>query len=404
MIRRFVQGAALVCGLLALGCSSDSEPVEKGSSTARGDSAIAYALMIRNPEGFTDYLMASEEVPTGTLDTSRGLELPGGNYYTDDSAVYYWNFEKSSVQRYVVNRSLEIVLDGELSMSAYTGGTPVFFSATEAYFIDVSDGLLIKFNPEAMELTGEIEVPELVRDGLVGNVNRAVKVGDRILATIVYTDPDFTRAAEDSTVAIALEPASDQPLQILRDERAVSADGAFADDAGNFYAIADGGAGYFSLVQGQSVDPRLIRVKAGEKQVDPDYLLDLGELLGAHTLNGLWPYRDTKFVVQAWTGSADEVVTADDLDVKPGWEWFVVDAETEEFQKISELGHSTTSYSLLRFVVDEQLYLQQYIVDAEDYNAAHVELYRLQANAKVEKVAESTRGDMRVMTRVRIAD
>lgn len=105
----------------------------------------------------------------------------------------------------------------------------------------------------------------------------------------MYTNSDYTQTAEDSTVAIALEPDSDEPLRILRDDRAVSADSSFADDEGNFYALADGSAGYFSLVYGQTIQPRLIRVRPGAEEVDPDYLLDLGELLDTHQSTGCGP-------------------------------------------------------------------------------------------------------------------
>jgi hypothetical protein len=208
--------------------------------------------------------------------------------------------------------------------------------------------------------------------------------------------------AEGSTIAIALQPDSEQPLRVLRDDRAVSTDNAFTDDEGNFYALADGNGGYYSLAAGQTVQPRLLRVKHGSNEVDPDYLLDLGELFDTPAVNGLWTLKDKQFVVQVWRGKApgDETLTDDDLDVRPNWDWYVVDAETRETTPISQLGRSTTSYSLLRFIVDDQLYLQQYIVEDEDYNNSHIELYKVGADAKVEKIVESRRGDLRSITRV----
>lgn len=405
---------ALASGLFAVACSGDdaggassSKPRERerdgaDDGGARTESAVAYALMIRDPDDYTDYLMAGAEVPTGSLDTSRGVELSGGNFYTDETSVYYSHFERKTLQRYVVNQDLEIELAGELSLASYEGGLPVFFSATKGWIIDVNDGLLIEFDPSRMEITREIDAPELIREGLVGEASRAIKVGDRILASIAYYNPDFTKLKPDSTVAIALAD-SDDPVTIVRDERASGVNSSFADNAGNFYAIADGVAGYFTIVVGQTIEPKLLRVKRGANEIDPDYLLDFEELLGAKVVNGLWPLRDTKFVIQAWTGDDSGVLTADDLDVVPGWEWFIVDAETRETTKIEALGPSTTSYSLLRLMVDDQLYLQQYIVEDHDYNKAHIELYRVTEDAEVEKVVESTRGDMRMMARVSIA-
>ncbi|HTU63378.1 MAG TPA: hypothetical protein VMF89_33180, partial [Polyangiales bacterium] len=270
------------------------------------------------------------------------------------------------------------------------------------YCISADDGLLIEFDPSRMEITREIEAPELAREGYSSDVSGGIRVGDRILASIVYYDADFERMAEDSTVAIMLD-GSDKPLTVLRDTRAFGAGSAFADDKGNFYAIADGGAGYFPIVEKQSISPKLIRVKRDQDEIDSDYLLELDSVLDTDVVNGLWPLKGSKFVVQAWTGDRGKVLTADDLDVEPGWEWFIVDAESRETKKIEALGRSTTSYSLLRFQVDGQLYLQQYIVEDRDYNRAHVELYRVGEDAEVEKVVQSTRGDMRMMTRLNVA-
>jgi hypothetical protein len=137
----------------------------------------------------------------------------------------------------------------------------------------------------------------------------------------------------------------------------------------------------------QPVQPRLVRVRSGADAVDADYMLDLGELFDTPAVNGLWPLANKKFVVQVWRGP-DEV-GEDELDVKPNWEWHIVDAETRESSAIEALGRSTTSYSLLRFVVDGKLYLQQYVIENEDYNDAHVELYRVYTDASVEKVVET---------------
>jgi hypothetical protein len=395
----------LTLGVSLLGACSDA-PDDAGAAERKptaSDTAVLTALMIRDPEGYTDYLMASADLPSGTIDTSRGIELSGGNYYSTDSALYYKNFELNSLQRYVVDKQLDVQLDGEISLANYSGCTPIFFSDASAYCIDVDDGLLVAFDPTAMEITEELAAPELVRRGYTGEVNRAQRVGDRYLASIVYSND--TSLAEDSTIAIAIEADAKNPLRVLHDERAVSADSAFTDDDGNYYALADGGAGYWSLVEGQTIQPRLLRVQEGSVAVDSDYLLDLGALLDTPAVNGLWPLQDKKFVLQVWRGSetGEDTHNDDDLDVQPNWDWYIVDAETEETTPITALGRSSTSYSLLRFVVDEQLYLQQYVIEDADYNRARVELYRVDEDARVEKVLETQRGDLRSITRVKIA-
>lgn len=40
----------------------------------------------------------------------------------------------------------------------------------------------------------------------------------------------------------------------------------------------------------------------------------------------------------------------------------------------------------------------------EDYNAAHIELYKVDEKGAVDKIVESKRGDLRMMSRVEIED
>jgi hypothetical protein len=75
------RAAALACGvaLMLAGCDSDDDSSKpRGRSNARGDAAsgdtaVVYALMIRDPDGISDYLMAGDDVPTGTIDTANGI-------------------------------------------------------------------------------------------------------------------------------------------------------------------------------------------------------------------------------------------------------------------------------------------------------------------------------------------
>jgi hypothetical protein len=65
------------------------------------------------------------------------------------------------LQPYVARLDYTVALAGDLSLARYSGdGTPVFFSPTSGYIVDPETGMLIKFNPTAMEITGDAQVRE----------------------------------------------------------------------------------------------------------------------------------------------------------------------------------------------------------------------------------------------------
>jgi len=74
--------------LLSLAACADEDDVTRGAAAAL-DSAVMYAVMIRETESLNDYLSASPGVPNGEIDLSNAIELTGGNFYSTPEAVYY---------------------------------------------------------------------------------------------------------------------------------------------------------------------------------------------------------------------------------------------------------------------------------------------------------------------------
>ncbi|HTV25394.1 MAG TPA: hypothetical protein VMG12_42155 [Polyangiaceae bacterium] len=418
----FAGAAALAVGTA---CSADATqvvpasdaPGDEGASDPGGasepgaspDSAIIFSVLVRQPDSFIEYLTAQPDVPDGDVDLSRALELPGGNYYAQPDAVYYGNFETKSLQRYQVNADYSVSLTGEVSFINYDvdflNQEPLFFSPTLAYYVDAPRAQIVTFDPSAMLITGEMAVPELFRDGYEPFLGDVQKVGDRYLGTVMYSTED-SKLAPDSTIGIILQDDPEQPVVLLRDERGMGAQRAFVDAAGDFYALADAAGGWVGLTGLQeATSPRVLRVKNGASVVDPDYLLDLGELLDTPAVNGLWPVSSDTFAVQAWASGVDpRVVLADAAayDVEPYFDWWLVNPITEQATRVNGMARGVPSYTLLQLRDGEQTYVQQYVIENGNYDEAHVELYALGADATARQVAQTSRGDLRVMARVSV--
>jgi len=388
--------------LSALGCSngSDEGPAHDGE---RADEAVVVAVLTRGPDDtYQTYLLASEDVPSGTLDLSSALELPDSLVATNGEAIFVGNNELLTLQRYEVNSDYSFSMVGELSLQRYgvdyISNDPLFFSSTKAYYVDAAHGQIIAFNPSTMEITGDLQVPEMLRDDYTTWMGPPQRIGDRYMATLLYTDDAWTATAPDSTVGIIVEDDEDQPIRMLRDDRGVGSYLSFVGDDENFYFAADGLSGNLALAKLQDVpSSRVLRVRNGEEEVDPSFMIDLGELLDTPATFGFWPAGGNSFVVQAWASDVDpeDVLEAGDGGWgKPYYDWMFVDIETMEARPVAGLARSAT-YNTLRFNIDGKTYLQRLVDDIQ-----RSELYLLNDDATARKVAQTAQGDFWFLGRV----
>jgi hypothetical protein len=56
-------------------------------------------------------------------------------------------------------------------------------STSSGYYVDAPRGQIITFDPSSMEITGDIQMPELLREEYVEWLGPPQRVGDRYLAT-----------------------------------------------------------------------------------------------------------------------------------------------------------------------------------------------------------------------------
>jgi hypothetical protein len=187
--------------MLGVGCGSDGVDA---NGPSRAETAVVLAVLTRNPDDtFQTYLLASEQAPSGSLDLSRALELPDALVAQNEEAIFVGDNERVTLQRYEVNNDFSFTMTGEFSLQSYgvdyINNEPLFFSPTRAYYVDAPRGQVITFNPTSMEITGDIQVPELLREDYVVWLGPSKRVGDRYLANVLYTDENWTALRETST-------------------------------------------------------------------------------------------------------------------------------------------------------------------------------------------------------------
>lgn len=388
--------------LFALGCSDDGGGNGE-SSRERAEQAVVVAVLTRGPnDAYQTYLLADEDVPTGRLDLSRALELPDALVATNGEAIFVGDNERLTLQRYEVNSDYSFSLVGEFSLQRfgvdYINNEPLFFSPTRAYYVDAAQGQLIAFNPSTMKVTGDIQVPEILRDGYTTWMGPPQRIGDRHLATLLYTDDSWTATAPDSTVGIIVEDDDNEPVRTISDDRGVGSYLSFVGENDDFYVAADGLSGNLALAQLQDVpSSRVLRVQSGANEIDPSFMLDLGSLLDTPATFGFWPVAGNSFVVQAWASDVDpeEVLEAGEGGWgKPHYDWMFVDIDEMQVKRVAGLERSA-AYNTLRFRVDGKTYVQRLVDDL-----GRAELYLLKEDASAEKIAETPQGDFWFLGRV----
>jgi hypothetical protein len=398
--RRCVLGV----GLLAFGaaCSDSATSVETDARTERADSAVVVAILTRGPEDtFQTYLLASEGAPQGRLDLSTALELPDALVAQNDEAIFIGDNERLVFQRYEVNADYSFTLAGEFSLQGYgvdyINNPPLFFSPTRAYYVDAPRGQIIVFDPTSMQITGDIQVAELLREDYLVWLGPSHRVGDRYLAAVLYTNEDYTATAPDSTVGVILEDNPDEPIRFLRDTRGIGAYLSLVDSRGDLYLAADGLSGDLALTGQEVPSSRVLRVQNGADAVDPSYLLDLGQLLDTPATFGFWPVGGDKFVVQAWASDVDprQVLEPGSGGFgAPHFDWMFVDIVAGTGQPVRGLSRSVAN-NTIRLALDGQTYLQQSFE-----LGGRAELFALYADGSAAKVAENEAGEFWFMGRV----
>jgi hypothetical protein len=390
---------ALSGSLSASACSDGEARIV--DTTERASTAVVTAILVRGTDADHTYLVAGAELPS-QVDLTNAPELSGGSVWQTEEAIYVGENER--LQRYVVKGDYSFELTGEFSLLNYgidyLNDPPVFLSSSRAYYVDAPRGQVIVFDPTAMLIIDEFPVPELSRGDYYTWFGRPRRVGDRHMAAVLFADESWSQAAPDSTVGIVFDEDAAEPIRFLRDERGVGAYLSWVADNGDFYFSADGLSGSLEISGLQAVGgPRVLRVRSGSDAVDADYMLDLGSLLNTPGTFGFWPVADTRFVVQAWASDvnpSDVLAPGDSPWAAPYFDWFLVDAVTEETLPVSGLQRSVAN-NTIELRLDGRTYLERAL---EATSAGVHELYALQPDGTATKVAEAG-GDFWFLGRVR---
>lgn len=244
--------AALV---LAPGCTEDgaesgAEPGEASgdasSDEPETDAPAGYvvASVVISDVGRTTYVSIVPALE-GHLTNEAGVEIPGNAVYlVDGASVLVGLTEEPTWVKYTLDSEGRLQEAGRMSLAAYGLAAVDFGNAlvdsTTAVSVSSDALLAVVWNPEAMTITGTIDLAHLHRDGY-DLENWTTNVGPDGLVYIParWANWDEARILPSVTTTI-VDPVALEVVGVAEDDRCASGGRVVFDEAGYGYVMGDG--------------------------------------------------------------------------------------------------------------------------------------------------------------------
>ncbi len=335
---RLGQGLLSALAVTVSGCSDGAPrvaamapegPAEPGGAPA--SSAIMLVGQIYGPEGYNTYVGIFPEVPSGDVDFGRFREFGNANAYSN--AGYVFVEEDGVVQRFSIDENLALV-DGprfswqDFGIAEINTTYTVFVSATRSYTFAPELGVVLVWNPEAMQLTGTLplELPKRP-EGMETFAYDGYLVGNQVIWNVFSGNWDTITAYTSVTLVIADAQSDDEPVRIIEDDRCLPGGPASVDESGDYYVQAGAYYGYFLAYGdvGASARTCVLRLRAGQTELDPDYLLDYRTLTGSYVSDPWFNVSGSQYFARSWDPALPFPENEDDFYDNPALRPMLVD-------------------------------------------------------------------------------
>lgn len=330
-IRLFAVTAALVA---AAACGT--EPGDENNEENLDGKAPAYLIhsSVTTDAGRSNYFSLVDSVTeVAHIDYARSLELPGRpRLYpaSDYGFVLIGNAEDLTLTKYEVEDGA-LVAGDSLSLQAYginalDAQAVLFLSETKAYYKDRSQMQIIVLNPQAMEVEKTIKLPEeLIQDEFLNRMSEWATRDGEAYITVSWYAKNYERV-EPGAVLISIDPATDTLTQTSENRCRGLVKTASYDGDLYFFSDVFNALGY--TVSGDTDGGQkscILRIKAGSKAFDPDYL---GSTDGAFGANHVGTVVTVSKDGEAWAAVADTSITPSEPGTtysqwySKGWSWW----------------------------------------------------------------------------------
>ena len=340
-----------------------------GDAGAAGESAVEPLYVVStgviSGDDFLGYLVPVHSLEKGgTFDLDKAAEVGGGSFVFNrpgDPAVYVASLYDPTIVRWEVKGDGEFVKRETLSfanlgiVSASGAALAPIFSATKSYFTDEEQDQIIIWNPEKMELIDTIALG----DENVGNL-RPIPEGtilvhdDKLVVTIGWRDADNTTLLGDHLRIVTIDTNTDQIVDSKLDDRNVHVQlNSTTSDGTAYFSNYSLYAAYTEIGAGHGSPSTALRILPGQQTFDPDFALDLSQLVGGRPAGDYTLLDDETALIRAWHPEIVDEVDPEDWQAvlwnEAGfkwWRWHVGDEQAVEIEHQEPGAQGSTIFKL----------------------------------------------------------
>ena len=307
----------------------DDEATGPGEDVdARPDGAVLIAERFFTPDGRVMFMGAFEEVPSQPIETSQLTELgTAGKAFGCAGNAFFFDQEAGSIRKFVVEDDLSLTEaeSFQLTQEGIEGftGAHVCVDATRAYTFAGDGSRVVEWNPEDMVIVDAFDLPAPdLASGLNPQFFEPFLSGDLVYFPVDAVNWETLEVADKAIVATF--DLTDESLTFTYREGCAPGIAGYLADDGTFYR-EQSWAGFFARYGPGNTPDCVLRIPAGQKMFDPDYILEAGTTRNMFPVNG-------ELALALLIDESQEVPSDENL-----WEWWdhpvvptLVDRETGE--------------------------------------------------------------------------
>jgi hypothetical protein len=332
-------------------------PVDVAPPPPPAPPLYAIASTVFLPETETTYVNLIESLDVAQIDYTKSVEFPGRAaigtfggwlYVSDGEAPEIARLSVSGPQPREVGR-LSFANFG-LETAAVDEWATTFVNEGKAYLFNADSGSHIVWNPASMQITGEIEAPDLVRKNLSLDGSTAVIRGDRLYRTFFWKDWKAYRTSTEQVLAT---------YDVTTDTLVGTAPETRCPGLNNRVERDETGALYFSnwiynvtetLVRDA---PRscALRILPGADGFDPGWVLPFAELTQMREAAGLSYLGNGKAFLAVFHHERvmiDAMTDPNELALSPNWRLWGVDLAQRTARPLEGIDWLVGGYSTVR--------------------------------------------------------
>ncbi|WP_394826864.1 hypothetical protein [Pendulispora albinea] len=276
---------AALCAVRPAGAGGDAGPRDPNGLYSIG-------TVIQGPSARTLYIQSVTSLDQ-YVSTGPATEISGNSRHMAYGGFTYVGYaEKPEIGKFEPNSEGKLVKSSQPNVNFGRYGLKsipfgnAFISATKAYLFAEAQYKVIVWNPTTMEITGEIDLSQVKKEGFDAELWVATVKGDKVYVPLRYVDYKNTnlyKIGRDANMLV-LDASQNSVVRVMHDERCAAAGQPAILDDGTIYVLADGRS-YLAQVEAmltQQPVPKtcILRVKPGETSFDPNYMVEIPSLTG----------------------------------------------------------------------------------------------------------------------------